>query len=232
MSIAGSFSEAMEGKNQGIPEGVGLKEEPVKFHSGQLCKSKGNPPLRVFQDFILQFPSQVSKIMFQNYYTATLKIKYKTSKSNGEKWRTLVKNIVLMQNPHSENNGNICVTVNDKEFTTYPVRPSIYALRFIYKQPSPHWLRFRIDNLSLYTITKVNLQAPESPKTIHRAANVMEQNMKVVWNQKIPYLNEQNVSTCLVSSLLNRIVETDYKIKQGVGLLHKGLLHRKSSSDI
>ncbi|XP_025106150.1 nicolin-1-like isoform X6 [Pomacea canaliculata] len=94
----------------------------------------------------------IGEIRFKNYYVAVLTVKAKfrgglTSGDSDSKWKTCLKSVKLMPDPHSEEGSHDYFTFTNKQFCCEP--KGITILRFILQQPSPVWKDFRMENLKL-----------------------------------------------------------------------------------
>ncbi|XP_076447702.1 nicolin-1-like isoform X2 [Babylonia areolata] len=115
---------------------------------------------------------EVGEIRFKNYYVATLTIKAKfradqTPRESGEqpKWRTCLKRVKLMPDPHSEAGSHDYFSFTPKQFRCE--LSNVNALRVILQQPSPVWREFKLEDLRLF-------RSPGGPKTSPLPAWLME----------------------------------------------------------
>ncbi|KAJ8302308.1 hypothetical protein KUTeg_021295, partial [Tegillarca granosa] len=122
------------------PVALTIGDHKNEFHSG--C--------RVVD---ITFPNivnpEVGEIHFKNHYVAflTVKVKFKPSADNGEppgeaRWKTCIKKMRLMPNPHTETGSQDYFCINKKHAT----------VRLILQQPSPVWKEFRTPPLPAWLI--------------------------------------------------------------------------------
>ena len=114
-------------------------------------------------DVQLHRPTDVRLIRFRNNYTYTLTVLYQSAtvsgagqgthaeptSQNGREWKVGVANRVLMPSCHCESPGAQKWVELGKE--TFSDRlEDVTRLKFILRQPSPHWREFGIENISCY----------------------------------------------------------------------------------
>ncbi|XP_055999894.1 nicolin-1-like isoform X8 [Ostrea edulis] len=136
-----------------------VEDQKNAFHSG--CKV-----------IDVTFPNisvpEVGEICFKNYYTAyiSVRVKFKAAPDNatdsGEiKWRTCVRKMRLMPNPHKEGGSQDYFSISKKQFS-FDIS-NISALRIILQQPSPVWKEFRVEDLRLYRSSEMLSKPPPLP---------------------------------------------------------------------
>ncbi|KAK3101124.1 hypothetical protein FSP39_001126 [Pinctada imbricata] len=135
-----------------------VEENKSTFHSG--C--------RVID---ISFPSianpEVAEIHFKNFYTAyiSVRVKFKAPPENGEpgdmKWKTCLRRMRLMPNPHTEAGSQDYFCISRKQLSCDLT--NISGLRLILQQPSPVWKEFRIEDLKLYRSSEQLNKGPSLP---------------------------------------------------------------------
>ncbi|KAL8603480.1 hypothetical protein ACOMHN_038621 [Nucella lapillus] len=116
---------------------------------------------------------EVGEIRFKNYYVATLTVKAKfrseqtprDAAAEQPKWRTCLKRVKLMPDPHSEAGSHDFFSFTNKQFRCE--LNNVNALRLILQQPSPVWREFRLEDLRLF-------RSPGGPKTSPLPAWLMD----------------------------------------------------------
>jgi len=112
-----------------------------EFHSG--CG--------VFDVTLTSTARSVEEIRFTNFYTATVTVRAKMGIVAGvndlKPWKTILRNHVLMPNPHCENGSQSHFKISHFR---HPL-VSVSKLRFIIRQPSPNWKFFSLENVQLST---------------------------------------------------------------------------------
>ena len=111
-------------------------------------------------EFRSPVPEEIGSITFRNHYTHSLTLKYcqtvvgriSNSKSdkNTTQWKTCIRNVVLMPNPHCERGSEKLVVLNKAHFNVPLLNVS--CLRLILRQPSPDWIQFGIRDLKFYCV--------------------------------------------------------------------------------
>lgn len=106
---------------------------------------------------------EVGEIHFKNSYVAYMTVKAKCritdSKDGVEvKWRTCVKRMRLMPNPHVEAGAQDYFIITRKNMLFDLVNVS--ALRLILQQPSPVWKDFKIEDLKVFRSSESSKPSP------------------------------------------------------------------------
>ncbi|OWF34686.1 Nicolin-1 [Mizuhopecten yessoensis] len=123
---------------------------------------------------------EVGEIHFKNNYVAylTVRIKQKPappepgSDSSGTpeiKWRTCVRRMRLMPNPHCEAGSQDYFCVSQKHFN-FDLN-QLTGMRLILQQPSPVWKDFRLEEIKLYRSSESNRPQPLPAWLIEEASN-------------------------------------------------------------
>ncbi|XP_073498910.1 nicolin-1 isoform X2 [Phyllobates terribilis] len=107
-------------------------------------------------------PRHVRAISFRNFYTAFLTVKIQqlrpTATKKSRTWRTCVRSLRLMPDPHMEEGSQDYVSVCRQQMSCDA--DNVTALRFILRQPSPVWLTFTLEELQ---INPPGRQSPQKP---------------------------------------------------------------------
>ncbi|KAM9324357.1 nicolin-1 [Gastrophryne carolinensis] len=95
---------------------------------------------------------KVSEISFKNYYTAFLTVKIQQrnpAKSTAKKktWRTCVRNLQLMPDPHLEEGSQDYVSLCRNQMICDT--DNVTAMRLILRQPSPVWTSFTVEEVQI-----------------------------------------------------------------------------------
>ncbi|PIK47425.1 putative nicolin-1-like [Apostichopus japonicus] len=116
--------------------------------------SKRTSGILVLEVLPADTPCDIGSISFKNFYTAFLTIKVKTvPEENGQdvkeegKWSTCLHQHQLMPNPHCETGSQDYFTISSKQMLFQPKR--VCLVRLIMQQPSPVWISFKVENISL-----------------------------------------------------------------------------------
>ncbi|XP_071816512.1 nicolin-1-like [Apostichopus japonicus] len=124
-----------------------------QVHSSQ-SGSKRTSGILVLEVLPADTPCDIGSISFKNFYTAFLTIKVKTvPEENGQdvkeegKWSTCLHQHQLMPNPHCETGSQDFFTISSKQMLFQPKR--VCLVRLIMQQPSPVWISFKVENISL-----------------------------------------------------------------------------------
>ncbi|CAJ0938482.1 unnamed protein product [Ranitomeya imitator] len=104
----------------------------------------------------------LNEISFRNFYTAFLTVKFQqlrpTATKKSRTWRTCVRNLPLMADPHMEEGSQDYVSVCRQQMAC--AADNVTSLRFILRQPSPVWLSFTLEELR---INPPGRQSPQKP---------------------------------------------------------------------
>ncbi|CAH1784074.1 unnamed protein product [Owenia fusiformis] len=103
---------------------------------------------------------QIEEISFRNYYTAYLKIRFKTKEQNEKSpWKSASLRKTLMPDPHCETKAEDYFTITKDDMKVE--LKNIGSLRFILYQPSPVWKDFSLNDITIYS-TRVKLLSEQS----------------------------------------------------------------------
>ncbi|KAL4226348.1 nicolin 1 [Mactra antiquata] len=136
------------------PVTINLSDLKSDFHSG--CRI-----IDVSLSNIIN--PEVGEIHFKNSYTAYLTVKAKcrivdAKDGNEIRWRTCVKKMKLMPNPHVEAGAQDYFVITRKNMLFELINVS--ALRIILQQPSPVWKEFKIEDLKIFRSSESNRPNP------------------------------------------------------------------------
>ncbi|KAM4021706.1 nicolin-1 isoform 1-T2 [Anomaloglossus baeobatrachus] len=97
-------------------------------------------------------PLRVEEISFRNFYTAFLTVKIQqrqrpAASRKSKTWRTCVRNLPLMPNPHMEEGSQDYVSLYRQQMLCDA--DNVTCIRFILRQPSPVWLSFTLEELQI-----------------------------------------------------------------------------------
>ncbi|XP_069592072.1 nicolin-1 isoform X2 [Ranitomeya imitator] len=110
----------------------------------------------------IRTPVPLQEISFRNFYTAFLTVKFQqlrpTATKKSRTWRTCVRNLPLMADPHMEEGSQDYVSVCRQQMAR--AADNVTSLRFILRQPSPVWLSFTLEELR---INPPGRQSPQKP---------------------------------------------------------------------
>ncbi|XP_078270503.1 nicolin-1 isoform X4 [Rhinoraja longicauda] len=137
-----------------------LIKSPVALQSGDLKTDSSKPGV---------FVIEIRKITFKNYYTAFLTIRLQ-QRVSGEsdkavlKWKTCLRNMCLMSNPHTENGSQDYFSISKQQMLFEP--NDVMTVRLILRQPSPVWVNFTLEDIKVYEYNnnKNQEQGPWLPK--------------------------------------------------------------------
>ncbi|XP_037831484.1 nicolin-1 [Kryptolebias marmoratus] len=121
-------------------------------HSG-VCVLDVSPPVGK--------PVSIEEVTFKNYYTAylTVRLLRRSPEQNGlAKWCTAVRDLPLMDNPHTEGGSQDYYSIHRTQMQVKP--DHVVSVRLILRQPSSAWLTFSLEELKLFPHTET-LREPE-----------------------------------------------------------------------
>ena len=129
---------------------------------GPITKTKDKGPCKCYHEVSFRSisnddPYNVGSIRFRNYYCASLKIKqlYKDEATGKDRWRTVLNEKKLMQDPHYEDDAQAWHTVHISDFNKNNFIQDVnYPFRFYVSQPSPHWRRFELREVMFFEKSK------------------------------------------------------------------------------
>uniref|UniRef100_A0A3P9IJ57 Nicolin 1 n=1 Tax=Oryzias latipes TaxID=8090 RepID=A0A3P9IJ57_ORYLA len=123
----------------------------------------------------------IEKITFKNYYTAYVTIRLlrrKAEKEGSAKWCTALRDLALMDNPHTEGGSQNYFSIHRRQ-----VEPDhVESLRLILRQPSSAWRLFNLEEIRLFPhkepfLIKVrqifSLQGLPDPQTVSSSIQQM-----------------------------------------------------------
>ena len=101
----------------------------------------------------------VSRISFVNSYTASVTVQGRVEPDEEQSgyfphWKTLVKDYILMNRPHYEENSQSSFQISLDE--SQETDKKFIGLRLILRQPSPHWINFSVTNIVCYQKLRTN----------------------------------------------------------------------------
>ncbi|XP_008319004.1 nicolin-1 [Cynoglossus semilaevis] len=110
-------------------------------------------------DVMLPFGKTINiqEITFKNYYTASVTVRLLRKKPGHEamaKWCTALRNLVLMENPHTEVGSQDYCSISRSKMEVDP--DHVTCVRLILRQPSSNWLTFSLDDVQLYPHTEMD----------------------------------------------------------------------------
>ena len=128
--------------------------KPIRLTVGPPTKKVDKGPSKCYHEVTFRNEGEsITKIVFRNYYCASLVVKQLHPKKESEeksRWRTIVKERKLMVDPHFEDFAQSWHTIHAEEFTDAYDPKLQTPLRFYISQPSPHWRRFELRELACY----------------------------------------------------------------------------------
>ncbi|MEE6510363.1 hypothetical protein FKM82_030005, partial [Ascaphus truei] len=135
---------------------------PVPLQVGDVKTKQGRPGVCVID---VTFPKSqvvdVQEITFKNYYTAFLTVRIQQKRpsepaAHTAAWRTCVRNLRLMPNPHTEEGAQDYVSLYRHQMLCD--MDNVTFIRLILRQPSPVWLNFTLEEL------QINQPGKQSPQ--------------------------------------------------------------------
>ncbi|KAM5149019.1 nicolin-1 [Mantella aurantiaca] len=118
----------------------------------------GHPGVYVI-DVTFSKPQTINEISFKNFYTAFLTVRIQQKRKSDPKkkrWRTCVRDLRLMVNPHTEDGSQDYVSLHAHQMLC--ATNHVISIRLILRQPSPVWTTFTIEDLQ---INPPSRQSPE-----------------------------------------------------------------------
>ncbi|XP_037534939.1 nicolin-1 [Nematolebias whitei] len=100
-------------------------------------------------------PVNVEEMSFKNYYTAylTVRLLRRSPEHNGlAKWCTAVRDLPLMDNPHTEGGSQDYYSIHRTQMQVKP--DHVVTLRLILRQPSSAWLTFSLEDIRIFPHTE------------------------------------------------------------------------------
>uniref|UniRef100_UPI00398E6EC2 nicolin-1 isoform X1 n=1 Tax=Pristiophorus japonicus TaxID=55135 RepID=UPI00398E6EC2 len=129
-------------------------KSPIALQAGDMKTDSAKPGVFVIE---VTFPREriinLQKITFKNYYTAFLTVRLQrrvTVESDRKllKWKTCLRNMCLMPNPHTENGAQDYFSIYRHQMLFEP--DDVMTVRLILRQPSPVWLNFTVEDIKVY----------------------------------------------------------------------------------
>ncbi|XP_078059221.1 nicolin-1 isoform X1 [Mustelus asterias] len=129
-------------------------KSPIALQAGNVKTDLAKPGVLVIE---VTFPREriinLRTITFKNYYTAFLTVRLQrrvTAESDRKllKWKTCIRNMCLMPNPHTENGSQDYFSIARDQMLFEP--DDVMTVRLILRQPSPVWLNFTIEDIKMY----------------------------------------------------------------------------------
>ncbi|XP_054882233.1 nicolin-1-like [Poeciliopsis prolifica] len=125
---------------------------PVYLQIGEPKAEPGQSGVCVL-DVPLPFgkPVSVEEITFKNYYTAyvTVRLLRRASGQEGPtKWVTALRDLPLMDNPHTERGSQDYYSIHRKQMLVEP--DHVVSVRLILRQPSSAWLSFSLEEIKIF----------------------------------------------------------------------------------
>lgn len=115
-------------------------------HSG-VCVVDVNPPFGK--------PVNIEEVTFKNYYTAYVTVRLLRRNPEQEapaKWCMAVRDLPLMDNPHTEGGSQDYYTIHRTQMQVEP--DHVVCVRLILRQPSLAWLTFSLEDIKIFPHTE------------------------------------------------------------------------------
>lgn len=129
---------------------------PLQVGDGK--SEAGRPGVYVI-DVTFPKPLTVNEVSFKNFYTAFLTVKIQQKKHSDPKnkrWRTCVRDLRLMANPHTEDGSQDYISLHAHQMLC--PTDHVSCIRLILRQPSPVWTTFTVEDLQ---INPLGRQSPQ-----------------------------------------------------------------------
>uniref|UniRef100_UPI00398EEA5F nicolin-1-like n=1 Tax=Pristiophorus japonicus TaxID=55135 RepID=UPI00398EEA5F len=129
-------------------------KSPIELQTGDMRTDSAKPGVFGIE---VTFPREriiiLQKITFKNYYTAFLTVRLQrrvTVESDRKllKWKTCLRNMCLMPNPHTENGAQDYFSIYRHQMLFEP--DDVMTVHLILRQPSPVWLNFTVEDIKMY----------------------------------------------------------------------------------
>uniref|UniRef100_A0A8D2ZYH2 Nicolin 1 n=1 Tax=Scophthalmus maximus TaxID=52904 RepID=A0A8D2ZYH2_SCOMX len=125
---------------------------PVYLHIGETKPDAAHSGICVV-DVTLPFgkPASIEEITFKNYYTASVTVRLLRRGPGQEapaKWCTALRDLPLMDNPHTERGSQDYCTIHRTQMKAEP--DHVVSVRLILRQPSSAWLTFSIGDVKIF----------------------------------------------------------------------------------
>ncbi|XP_067855089.1 nicolin-1 isoform X2 [Heptranchias perlo] len=131
-----------------------LIKSPIALQAGDVRTDTAKPGVFVIE---VTFPRErivnLQTITFKNYYTAFLTVRLQRrviteSDRRMLKWKTCLRNMCLMPNPHTEKGSQDYFSIYRHQMLFEP--DDVMTVRLILRQPSPVWLNFTVEDIKMY----------------------------------------------------------------------------------
>lgn len=151
---------------------------------GPLIKAKEKVPCKCYHEVSFRSTTNndvdynVGTVRFRNYYCASLIIKqmYKDEASGKERWRTVLSERKLMQDPHYEDDAQAWHTVHIDDFNKNNYISDVnFPFRFYVAQPSPHWRRYELREVMFFEKSKedkIQKRRKNSSSILHNSLRI------------------------------------------------------------
>ncbi|KAK9529694.1 hypothetical protein VZT92_013772 [Zoarces viviparus] len=96
-------------------------------------------------------PVHIKDITFKNHYTASVTVRLLRRSPGQEapaKWCTALRDLPLMENPHTEGGSQDYCSVHRAQMQVEP--DHVISVRLILRQPSSAWLTFSLEDISIF----------------------------------------------------------------------------------
>ncbi|XP_026163209.1 nicolin-1 [Mastacembelus armatus] len=125
---------------------------PVYLHIGDAKTDTAHSGVCVV-DVALPFgkPVNIEEITFKNYYTANVTVRLLKRNPGQEapaKWCTALRDLPLMDNPHTEGGSQDYCSIHRTQMQVEP--DYVASVRLILRQPSSAWLTFSLEEIKIY----------------------------------------------------------------------------------
>lgn len=91
----------------------------------------------------------IDRLTFKNYYTAFVTVRLlRRNPGQDAKWSTALKDLALMDNPHTEGGSQDYFSVHRSQMKVEP--DNVASVRLILRQPSSAWLTFNLEAITIH----------------------------------------------------------------------------------
>ncbi|XP_065830364.1 nicolin-1-like isoform X1 [Oscarella lobularis] len=140
-------------------------------------------------------PVEIDSISFRNFYTASVTVKVRTmeEKSRDEvPYKTLVKNFILMPQPHCEQGGQNFYRITPSQMLFCP--KNVLEVRLIMHQPSHCWANFGLNEIEFNTPS----QEPEKAQAGASSSSLTREEIQTQLSEMSSMLDQIRISDQLV----------------------------------